>query len=106
MFKYPLFFRPGLVILLFLSAEVWSLSDPTRPSGYHSVAPEKQGLRLESILFSESRKVAVINGKVVAEGDSIGRTKIIQISRDSVTVSRDGKSKKIELKRTSIRQEN
>ena len=106
MFSRPLFFRSGLVILLFISADVWSLSDPTRPSGYHSVAPEQQGLRLESILFSETRKVAVINGNVVAEGDSIGRTKIIQISSDSVKVNRDGKSKILELKRTSIRQEN
>ena len=55
---------------------------------------------------SESRKVAVINGNVVAEGDSIGSTKIIQIKSDSVTVNRDGKSKTLELKRTSIRQEN
>jgi MSHA biogenesis protein MshK len=93
------------VLLSILPAQSWSLSDPTRPSAYQNTAVGKNNLRLESILFSASRRVAVINGKIVAEGDTIGRSKIIKISNDSVKINRDGQFKTLKLKRTPIRQE-
>ncbi|WP_085757709.1 hypothetical protein [Oceanicoccus sagamiensis] len=98
--------RPILLSILFtLSTVAWSLEDPTRPSSYRSVGKKQEGLRLESILFSETRKVAVINGNVLSEGDAMGGTKVIRISKNSVMVSDNGKSVTLELSRTDIRQE-
>ncbi|MEE8057819.1 MAG: hypothetical protein V3T17_08295 [Pseudomonadales bacterium] len=81
-----------------------ALADPTQPSSYRA-ASKKQSLRLESILFSAARKVAVINGIVVAEGDSIGNAKIIKIDKESVQVRSAGKIVKLVLRHTTIRQE-
>ena len=99
----------GILLLLvsvqLVSAQVvLALKDPTQPSSYRAVS-KKQSLRLESILFSDARKVAVINGTVVAEGDSIGNAKIIRIDRDSVRVSSGGNSVELVLHRAAIRQE-
>ncbi len=81
-----------------------ALTDPTQPSNYRAVS-KQQTLRLESILFSEARKVAVINGSVVAEGDSIGATTIIHIDKNSVKVRSNGKTAELVLQRAVIRQE-
>ena len=86
------------------SSVVIALEDPTQPPSYH-LSSAKKSLRLESILFSDSRRVAVINGKVFSEGESIGNTKVIKIDRDSVKIMRGGKMARLELKRVSIRQE-
>lgn len=86
------------------SGAAWALADPTRPASYQHVAGE-QGLRLESVLISDSRKVAVINGHVVAEGDRIAGARIIHINRQGVKVSRDGVSRVLVMPHTSIRQE-
>lgn len=82
----------------------FSLNDPTRPSQY-TVVGKKQDLRLESVFLGTKRKVAVINGGVVTEGDTIEGVKIININKDSVKVSRDGVTSLIEINSTSIRQE-
>ena len=93
-----------VVLLVFFSGQVLALSDPTQPSSYKAVSKKKR-LRVESILFSETRKVAVINGAVVAEGDSIGSAKIIQIDKGSVRISDGGKTTDLMLERMSVRQE-
>lgn len=76
-------------------------SDPTRPSQYKASA-KKSSLRLESILYSGERKVAIINGKALAEGDSIESVTVLSIEKDSVSLSN---KKQLVLKRASIRQE-
>ena len=92
------------MLALLISAQVSALADPTRPSGHRSVA-KKQALKLESILFGTARKVAVINGLAVTEGDSIGSAKIIHINKDSVTVNSNGRIAELMLHRAAIRQE-
>lgn len=82
----------------------WALPDPTRPASYQTEAVQHT-LKLESVLISEARKVAVINGHVVAEGDRIGSTRVISIHKDRVQVSRGGVSSTLAIKHTSIRQE-
>ena len=89
---------------MLLSLQVIALTDPTRPSAYRA-ANNKQNLRLESILFSDARKVAIINGAVVAEGDSVGNVKVIKIDKESVQIKRAGKLDKLILRHTSLRQE-
>lgn len=94
-----------LITALAISPLAWPLDDPTKPSSYRSVGKQSDGLRLESILFSKARKVAMINGKVLAEGDVMGSRKIIRISKNSVLVSDNGKKITLKLSRTAIRQE-
>ena len=95
-----------LVTVASFSSAVFSLSDPTRPSAYTAVVGKKENLRLESILIGESRKVAVINGSVVAEGDSVDGIKVLKIRKNGVDVSRGGVNSTLKIQRTSIRQEN
>jgi MSHA biogenesis protein MshK len=45
---------------------------------------------LQSILVSKNRRQAVIGGKIVTVGDSIGQAKVVRISEDAV-VLRTGK---------------
>jgi hypothetical protein len=49
--------------------------------------------------------VAVINGKVVAEGESTGGVKVLSIEKDSVHVLSSGSVLKLSLTSVSIRQE-
>lgn len=93
-----------LVLALWWPTMSQALVDPTQPEGYKKERKQTI-LRVESILFSAARKVAVINGKVVSEGDRVDQAKIISISKDSVKVSSDGKYSILKLNRTSIRQE-
>ncbi len=68
------------------------LSDPTRPPGI----PLSEGAaeastavpRLQSILISPMRKLAVINGQTVPLGGRIGDATLLAISETSVTLRR------------------
>ncbi len=81
-----------------------ALTDPTKPATFQQSA-KSESLKLESILFGASRKVAVINGKALSEGDRIDNKTIIRISKDSVQVSDSGVEITLTLKRPTIRQE-
>ena len=97
---------PVLVLAIWATAvpPVSALTDPTRPSSYRA-ASKSQSLRLESILFSDNRRVAVINGAVVSEGDTVGRIKILQIDKNSVRVNNSGNIVELVLHRAAIRRE-
>mgnify|MGYP000179797978 CR=1 FL=1 len=83
---------------------VHALDDPTRPSSFRA-AKKAETLKLESILHSEVRKVAVINGQVLAEGESIGSKKVVHIGKESVRLANGNQELTLTLKRSSIRQE-
>lgn len=93
-----------MALLTSYSIAALALTDPTRPQGFQQQA-SKQTLKLESVLIGESRKVAVINGKVVAEGDMVSDAKVLRINKQSVQLSRGGVTSTLALKHTSIRQE-
>jgi hypothetical protein len=40
-----------------------------------------------SILIVPDRRLAILNGRVVTEGDRVGRRKVSRIERDSVTLT-------------------
>lgn len=82
---------------------VLAFDDPTKPSNFR-VKRAAPTLKLESILYSDTRKVAVINGKVLAEGESIGNKKIIHIEKNRVRLVSGKKELTLTLKRPSIRQ--
>lgn len=94
------------VLLLSLSGNALALKDPTRPTGHRSVpGAVSQSLTLQSILFANSRRVAVINGRVLAEGEKLGDIRIIAINKTGVVISRGGSTQTLRLNTVSIRQE-
>ena len=95
-------------VVVLISAHAEAQRDPTRPSGHAGVsdaAAANKGLSLESILVSGERKVAVINGAVVQQGDTVGMARVISIGRERVRVVQDGRSLDLSLSHTSIRKE-
>jgi MSHA biogenesis protein MshK len=86
----------GLTVLLLLSGAqlvAAQLEDPTRPPGFIGSANgngSKQGQvatwEVSSILISEDRRLAVVNGKTVKQGDQVGNARVIRISPIAVTL--------------------
>ena len=101
MFKYRLI----ILLLVCIAHTAYALNDPTRPSTFKSAKVASKALNLESILISDERKVAVINGSVVAEGERVGVAEIVAINKDGVDVSSGGKNIRLVLESASIRQE-
>jgi MSHA biogenesis protein MshK len=96
------------LLLLLTSAwphSAWAYKDPTRPSSYADTAVANNSLRLDSILTSDNRRVAVINGVAVAEGDRMGEVRVVSIEKGVVRVNRNGEILQLELAHPSIRRE-
>lgn len=102
MFKAKAVFLIGLLTFL-VTGPAQALTDPTRPAQYQA-ATQRISYSLESILFSHARKVAVINGKVLAEGERIGRATVTSIGKDSVRLQESGRVIRLTLQRPKIRQ--
>ena len=92
------------VLLLFFVSTCHALTDPTRPAQY-SPPIKRVSYQLESILFSEQRRVAVINGQVLAEGEKIGNAKVTSIDATSVNLRTGEKNLRLTLQKPTIRQE-
>ncbi len=94
-----------LICMLLCAANTASaLTDPTKPSNY-IVQSKQPTYVLESILYSDERKVAVINGKALVEGDKLGSAEILSISKEQVRVKLGNRMSVLKLQRQSIRQE-
>jgi MSHA biogenesis protein MshK len=71
-------------------AQSGTLVDPTRPpivdvEPSRAIAPQA-GPRLQSVLISPSRRVAVINGSTVAVGGKVGDATVAAISEGAVVL--------------------
>lgn len=97
--------KNSVYCLLFIATTAWSLPDPTKPTSYRAATAVAQSLTLESILISDERKLAIINGVVVTEGENVGSVKVVNISQSGVKVNSDGKALFLKLDNASIRQE-
>lgn len=80
-----------------------TLTDPMRPwtqPRVESTTPQ-HGPRydLSAILYSADRRVAVVNGRSVSEGDRIGPASVRRIHRDSLELEVGGKTVKLALAR-------
>jgi MSHA biogenesis protein MshK len=64
------------------------VADPTRPPGVgaRTVATLPHGPRLTSILVSDSRRLAVVNGRTVREGELVGQAKVKHIDISGVVL--------------------
>ena len=69
--------------------------------GYASDAYEAsaiEDIRLEGIVWDDVKgSIAIINGEIAKEGDSLGSVKILKINKDNVIFDVNGESVKIEL---------
>ena len=83
--------------LLTDGAEV--LRDPTRPyaaapiaepTGARAIA-KATGFNVTTILVSEKRRVAIVNGKRVSEGDQVDGATVVKILADRLRLDLDGK---------------
>jgi len=77
------------IILVFASTPAAALQDPTKPPGNDATAPESQPLRslsLDSIVYGQDRKVAVIDGEALREGQGINGIHVRKIHKDRVEV--------------------
>jgi MSHA biogenesis protein MshK len=78
----------GCILPMLAAAQ--SLSDPTRPPA--TIAPAQEAVAdtaaaapvLQSVLVSSSRRHAIINGKTVKVGDTVGEAKVVKIAEDEV----------------------
>ena len=69
-------------------------NDPTRPDNLQ-VAAARAGapvFRVSAIFTSNAKQVAVLNGRLVREGDRLGRATVTRIDEDRVTLSVDKKT--------------
>jgi MSHA biogenesis protein MshK len=79
-----------------------ALIDPTRPAGQGSTATVRahtahSDWTLDSTLVAPDRRVAVINGKRVSEGETVDGARVIQIRKLEVLIQAAGKRKTLQL---------
>ena len=93
-------------VLLALPAAVsaqHSLGDPTRPTSLsepdESAEKATQAVRwrLQSTLIADDRKVAVINGRTVSQGERIEGATLLEVRSDGVTLQEDGQRRVLRL---------
>jgi len=91
-------FRITLLLALTLtgSANAWGLEDPTRPPEARTpgvqVAPVRN-LELGSILLGGDRRVVVIEGKALQEGDRHNGIQVRRIYRNKVEIVDQGQAR-------------
>ena len=87
-----------LAVTAVSAAESYSgLPDPTRPiylSGKGRISDDsgskKTALSLDSILISPGYRAAIINGRLLKEGEKIGQSKVSAIHANKVELSQAG----------------
>ena len=90
-----------MLVLLMLAAPAFAdgFRDPMRPIGA-APAPSQvaraRPFKLEGI-FNGATRVAIVNGRVVHEGDSVNGAVVTQILADSVVLSRAGRLTTLKL---------
>ena len=89
------FLQAGIVVASVDGQPATSERDPTRPPGRMATSPVAQENKavpeLSSVLVGATRRIAVIDGKVMAEGEERGGVKVWQIKADRVVVSVAGR---------------
>lgn len=93
---------------------VWALSgqsqelrvqDPTRPTAISRTeggTPQAAtSLRLTGVLVSESRRIAVINGRFYRVGDRVNGEEITRIDPGSIRIMRGGKQVLVTVKNSN-----
>ena len=80
------------------SAFAQALSDPTRPPSFSpSENTRNEASRLQSVLISPERKLAVIDGRTVTLGERVGDAKVVAIAPAQVILQRGGEYQTLKL---------
>lgn len=97
---------PGaLVVAMLMAAGVATaqqgLGDPTRPTSMTEPEPARKAgsgprWRLQSTLVADSRRLAVINGRTVSQGERIDGATVREVRPGSVTLDVEGR--RVELR--------
>lgn len=81
-------------LLLSMSAKAAAdrLTDPTRPpqAGGPSSSASREAVRVEAVLRSAERDLAIVNGKIVRVGDRVCGVQIEAILADGIRYVRNG----------------
>ena len=85
---------------------VQALQDPTRPLDAVAAVDTRHsgGLRLDSVLISEQRRLAVINGQTLRENDVIGEGRVLRILPGLVEIRQADKTLRLQM-HSEIRKE-
>lgn len=86
----------GAVFWVWLSSPALALEDPTRPSGFQAPveAPKPQAsFSLDSIMTGNGKRLAVINGQLVREGQALDDARVLRVAPDRVVLSVDGQQR-------------
>jgi MSHA biogenesis protein MshK len=85
-----------------------SLNDPMRPpmssprAAIKSAPSAPAGARLTAVLFSQNRRVAIVDGKAVREGERISDAVVATITHDTVTLTRANRAEVLRLPKTTL----
>ena len=71
---------------------------PRAPSSNPAAAPKLKLPVLSSILTSNERKLAVINGKLVREGDLVAGMRVVQVAKDEVQLKSSKQARALVLR--------
>ncbi len=91
-----------LVSYVMVLGTAFGLTDPTRPTDpatyFGTGKPvNASGWLLQSILFASDRRIAVINGSRVQEGDRIGSARVLRIRDSQVLLDTGGRNLTLHL---------
>lgn len=86
------------------------LSDPTRPADFYTgtinieyIPEETAEWSLKAIRITSDTRIAIINNKIVKEGDSIGPASVLEIKHGSVVLDYDRQRLEVMLIRADIK---
>ena len=88
------------------SATAATLSDPTQPSGAPSAdttVGEPGGWKLSATRITPMKRLAVINGQQVAEGDLIGTARVLRVSHAQVKLDAQGETVTLRLLQSEVK---
>ncbi|VAW76256.1 hypothetical protein MNBD_GAMMA15-1610 [hydrothermal vent metagenome] len=88
------------LLALLLSSNALALNDPTRPTdpALYFGGGNAGGWALQSILLSDDRRIAIINGKRVREGERIGSARVARIRKSHVVLKTRGRTLNLQLR--------
>jgi MSHA biogenesis protein MshK len=87
-----------------------ALADPMRPPAAPAASPAEgakdspPAMRLQSVLISAARRVAVIDGRLVRQGERVGDGKLVAISESHVVLQRPHGRETLKLNATVDKQ--
>lgn len=96
----------GVSALLVMTLQAETLQDPTRPADYTGASavntqvpnpPGSMEWKLSGIRISPDVRTAIINGRLVREGERIGEATVVEILSGSVILKYRGQKNQVNL---------